>query len=71
MQKNFNGLIISFPYEEKYVPNGLINEGVVSTKLGLEGIPDLSEELMVNRDILINRYQKGRLHFNILSSKKA
>ena len=69
--KNFNGLIISFPYEEKISPNGLINEGVVSTKLGLEGIPDLSEELMVNRDILINRYQKGRLHFNILSSKKS
>ena len=69
--KNFNGLIISFPYEEKISPNGLINEGVVSTKLGLEGIPDLSEELMVNRDILINRYHEGRLHFNILSSKKS
>ena len=69
--KNFNGLIISFPYEEKISPNGLINEGVVSTKLGLEGIPDLSEELMVNRDLLINRYHEGRLHFNILSSKKS
>ena len=69
--KNFNGLIISFPYEEKISPNGLINEGVISTKLGLEGIPDLSEELMVNRDILINRYHEGRLHFNILSSKKS
>ena len=69
--KNFNGLIISFPYEEKISPNGLINEGIVSTKLGLEGIPDLSEELMVNRDLLINRYHDGRLHFNILSSKKS
>ena len=69
--KNFNGLIISFPYEEKISPNGLINEGVVSTKLGLEGIPDLSEELMVNRDLLINKYHEGRLHFNILSSKKS
>lgn len=69
--KNFNGLIISFPYEEKIAPNGLINEGVVSTKLGLEGIPDLSEELMVSRDLLINKYHEGRLHFNILSSKKS
>ena len=69
--KNFNGLIISFPYEEKISPYGLINEGIVSTKLGLEGIPDLSEELMVNRDLLINRYHDGRLHFNILSSKKS
>ena len=69
--KNFNGLIISFPYEEKISPNGLINEGVISTKLGLEGIPDLSEEIMVNRDLLINKYHEGRLHFNILSSKKS
>jgi dihydroorotase len=69
--KNFNGLIISFPYEEKISPHGQINEGVVSTKLGLEGIPDLSEELMVNRDLLINNYHEGRLHFNILSSKKS
>ena len=36
--------------------------------LGLEGIPDLSEEIIVNRDLLINRYHEGRLHF-ILSSK--
>ena len=69
--KNFNGLIISFPYEEKISPDGLINEGVISTKLGLEGIPDLSEEIMVNRDLLINKYHEGRLHFNILSSKKS
>jgi len=69
--KNFNGLIISFPYEEKISPNGLVNEGVISTKLGLEGISDLSEELMVNRDLLINKYHEGRLHFNILSSKKS
>ena len=69
--KNFNGLIISFPYEEKISPDGLINEGVISTKLGLEGIPDLCEEIMVNRDLLINKYHEGRLHFNILSSKKS
>ena len=37
----------------------------------MEGIPDLSEELMVNRDLLINKYHEGRLHFNILSSKKS
>ena len=69
--KNFNGLVISFPYDQSISPNGQINEGNVSTQLGLEGIPDLSEELMVNRDLLINKYHEGRLHFNILSSKKS
>ena len=68
--KNFNGLIISFPYDNSMVPNGQINEGIVSTKLGLEGIPDLTEEIMVNRDLSINQYHEGRLHFNIISSKK-
>ena len=68
--KNFNGLIISFPYDNSMVPNGQINEGIVSAKLGLEGIPDLTEEIMVNRDLSINQYHGGRLHFNIISSKK-
>ena len=68
--KNFNGLIISFPYDNSMVPNGQINEGIASTKLGLEGIPDLTEEIMVNRDLSINQYHGGRLHFNIISSKK-
>ena len=37
--KNFNGLVISFPYDQSISPNGQINEGNVSTQLGLEGIP--------------------------------
>ena len=69
--KNFNGLVISFPYDQSISPNGQINEGNVSTQLGLEGIPDLSEEIILNRDMLINSYHEGRLHFNILSSKKS
>ena len=69
--KNFNGLVISFPYDQSISPNGQINEGNVSTQLGLEGIPDLSEEIILNRDMLINSYHEGRLHFNIVSSKKS
>lgn len=69
--KNFNGLVISFPHDPSISPNGQINEGIVSTKLGLEGIPELSEEIMLSRDLLINSYHDGRLHFNIISSKKS
>ena len=69
--KNFNGLIISFPYDQSISPSGQINEGTVSTQLGLEGIPELSEEIMLSRDLLINSYHEGRLHFNIISSKKS
>ena len=69
--KNFNGLVISFPYDQSISPNGQINEGNISTQLGLEGIPDLSEEIILNRDMLINSYHEGRLNFNIVSSKKS
>ena len=41
--KNFNGLIISFPYDQSISP-GQINEGSVSNQLGLEGI-ELSKKL--------------------------
>ena len=40
--KNFNGLVISFPYDQSISPSGQMNEGIVSTQLGLEGIPELS-----------------------------
>ena len=69
--KNFNGLIISFPHDQSISPNGLIHEGETSTLLGLEGIPSISEELFIERDIAINKYNEGRLHFNIISSQKS
>ncbi|MFL2585720.1 MAG: dihydroorotase [Parvicellaceae bacterium] len=69
--KNFNGLIISFPHDQSISPKGLMHEGKTSTLLGLEGIPSLSEELFIERDIAINKYNEGRLHFNIISSQKS
>jgi dihydroorotase len=67
--KNFNGMVISFPHDHSIAPKGLMHEGETSTILGLEGIPSLAEELFINRDIAINKYNEGRLHFNIVSSK--
>ena len=69
--KNFNGMIISFPYDNTISPNGQMHEGETSTLLGLEGIPSLTEELYVDRDIAINKYNEGRLHFNIISCKNS
>ena len=43
----FNGLVFSFP-DNKYISgNGVMNEHITSTKIGLKGIPALSEELSV------------------------
>ena len=50
--KDFDGLIMNYPNDKKSIyNNGKMNEGVISTKLGLRGIPNISEEIMVDRDI--------------------
>ena len=36
---NFDGLVCSFPQENKISGNGVMNENITSTKLGLKGIP--------------------------------
>lgn len=49
--QNFDGLVQSFPFEKAVARNGMVNEEVNSTRLGLKGIPALSEELQIIRDL--------------------
>lgn len=69
--KSMDALVINFPYQSDISPNGVMNEGVVSTSLGLKGIPALAEELMVQRDLYILEYTGGKLHLNTLSSSRS
>ena len=66
--QNFNGLVMSFPLDHKIAGKGLVNEGVVSTKLGLKGIPSLAEELQIARDLFILEYTGGKLHIPTIST---
>lgn len=66
--QDFDGLVISFPQDEKIKGNGVVHEGTVSTRLGLKGIPALAEELMVSRDLFLLEYTSGKLHIPTLSS---
>tara|TARA_Y100001970_G_C14150459_1_gene812378 strand:- start:7 stop:1302 length:1296 start_codon:yes stop_codon:yes gene_type:complete len=50
---------------------GAMNEGVVSTRLGLPGNPDISESAMVYRDLEIAAYCNGRIHIPHVSCKKS
>ncbi|MGD8414451.1 MAG: dihydroorotase [Candidatus Latescibacterota bacterium] len=52
-------------------PDGHMHEGSVSTRLGLPGIPALSEDVMVARDILISATTGGRLHVAHISTAGA
>jgi len=66
--QNFDGLVYSFPQDGNIKGNGVAHEGEVSTKLGLKGIPALSEELQIARDLFILEYTGGKLHIPTLSS---
>ncbi len=69
--KTFDGTIIQIPDDRGIAPGGLMNEGVVSTQLGLPGKPMMAEELIVARDIKLARYADSRLHFTGVSSAKS
>ncbi|RDC63393.1 dihydroorotase [Adhaeribacter pallidiroseus] len=67
----FNGLIIQKPENTSLTQHGLMHEGVVSTQLGLKGMPPLAEEVIIARDLKLLRYTGGRLHFSLISSAEA
>lgn len=69
--KSFNGLIMEFPNEKNIFNSGQINEGIVSTKLGLKGIPSLAEELQVARAIYLAEYCDAAIHLTNISAKKS
>lgn len=69
--KSFDGLVVNFPHTAEMAAKGVMNEGKVSTALGLNGMPELAESLMVERDIHINEYVGGKLHFNTISAAQS
>jgi len=68
--KAFEGVVIQVPDDRTIGANGLMNEGIVSTRLGLPGKPMMAEELIIARDIKLARYTGSRLHFTGVSSPR-
>jgi len=66
-----DGTIIQLPDDKSIGTHGLMNEGEISTKLGLQGKPSLSEELMIARDIELVRYTNSKIHFTGISTQKS
>lgn len=69
--KPFKGTIINIPNDHRVVGNANVNEGVMSMQLGMYGIPDVLEELMVIRDIKLAAYTNSRIHIGCISSAKS
>ena len=55
--------------EEKTLSDGCMNEGVVSTCLGLRGISTASEDIMIARDIIMSEYLNIPIHLCHVSTK--
>jgi len=69
--KAFHGTIIQIPVDAALATGGLMNEGIVSTGLGMAGIPSLAETLMIHRDIELVRYTASRLHITGVSTEES
>ncbi|MBA0884265.1 dihydroorotase [Flavobacterium undicola] len=69
--QDFNGLVIAYSQDSNIKGQGVVNEGVVSTRLGLKGIPNLAEELQVARNLFLLEYTDGKLHIPTVSTAKS
>jgi dihydroorotase len=58
----FDMTIIDHCEDKALTEGGQINEGIISTRLGLRGIPNAAEEIMVARDLALAQLTSGRLH---------
>ena len=69
--KDLDGLIMNFANDKSISNNGKMNEGITSTNLGLKGISNIAEEIMVDRDINLAKYTEGNLHLSYISAKES
>jgi len=69
--QKFDGLIINKPESLRLNLFGTMNESVSSTMLGMKGMPTLSEDIAVQRDLSLLEYAGGRLHLSNISSAKS
>ncbi len=68
---SFDYLIIQHAEEKQLTDGGSVNEGWVSTQLGVQGMPVEGEDSMIARDIMLTRRANARYHVAHISSKGA
>ena len=64
-------LIMQHVEDYELSKNGCINEGEVSTRLGLEGISYIAEKIIIERDLSLLNEFPCRYHINQISSKES
>ena len=68
---DLNSLIIQHAEDFDLAENGMINDGIISTKLGLQGIPDVAEKIIIERDLALLEEYRCRYHISQISSAKS
>src|SRR5690606_19884413 len=69
--KGIDALIISYADDRKISDGAAMNEGTMSTYLGMKGNPNLAESLMVARDLYLAEYHGTRIHFTTISTAES
>jgi dihydroorotase len=64
-------MVISHAEEKALVGEGVMNEGFVSTELGLKGIPRVAEDIATTRDVLLAEYTGSPIHIAHISTRGA
>ena len=67
--KDLGCLIMQHAEDFELAKNGMINTGIIATKLGLSGIPDIAERILIERDLTLLEKAKCRYHISQLSSQ--
>ncbi|HRQ85741.1 MAG TPA: amidohydrolase family protein, partial [Flavobacteriales bacterium] len=65
---NFNGLVMAMPQDPDLMRDGQMHEGVMSTRLGLRGMPAMAEPVRLARDLQLLEYTGSRLHVEAVST---
>ena len=64
-------LIMQHAEDYELAKNGMINEGIIATKLGLQGIPEMAELIIIDRDLTLLNYINCRYHISQISSGRS
>jgi len=67
----FNMPVLDHCEDYSLSANGVMNEGLVSTKLGLRGSPTEAEDIMVSRDVILSAKTGAHIHIQHVSSRNA
>jgi dihydroorotase len=69
--KNKDILIIQFAQDNELSENGVVNDSLLATKLGLKSIPAIAEQLIIERDLRLLEQYQTKYHIALISSQKS